>query len=131
MTCFIDGYPYCCPIVVPPVQRIYLNDLTVDGQAETILIQQQMTSEVVLEQVTVHWASPLTTSEFIVFAKTNTVTPAYSTILIQFDPSIPTPTINDWVNNTPFRWRAGDWVYLAYQNTDDIGIGAEIILREV
>jgi len=129
MPCFGNGSPICCPVTIAPPARIVLQDFTVAGQAETININQLMTSEVQLEQVTVHWASPLSTSENIVLGKFNTTYPQYSTILIQFDPFV--DGIFDWVNVTPFRWRTGDNVYLYYANTDDIGIGAEIILRVV
>lgn len=126
MPCFADGQPQIPP---PFIVRHYLNDLTINGAAETISIQWVATAEVQLEQLTVHWASPLATSEFLVLSKTNTTIPAYSTILIKRDPFM--EGIFDLVCLSPFRWRVGETVYLGYPNTDDIGIGAEIILREV
>ena len=129
MPCFEDGQPICCPIEFPSPERIILRDLTIDMGADAIDINQTMTKNVVMEQITVHWASPLSTSELITLSKFDTINPGYSTILIRFDPFI--DQVFDWVNVTPFRWNAGENVYLYYQNTDDIGIGAEIILRVV
>ena len=106
-----------------------LTDFTQFGIPKTISIDWTATAEVQLDQLTMHWSGPPATSENIELKKWRAAPSPYDTILRSIDPSA--ESLEDWTLLAPFRWRVGDRVILTYANSDNLGIGAEIILREV
>lgn len=129
MPCFGNGQPVNGGGVTPTTQHYFLEDFTQFGIPKTISIDWTATAEVQLEQLIMHWGGVPATSEFVELRKQRAIASPYDTILRRVDPAV--ELIEDWVCLAPFRWRAGDRVILTFANSDNLAIGAELILRGV
>lgn len=129
MSCFKDGQPVPATIIVGPPTRQVLQDSTAFGVPKTIAIDWTATFEAQLEQLTMHWGGVPATNEDVILTKVSVTGVTFDTILRNIDPA--DEIITDIILVAPFRWRVGDHVKLDYPNSDNLAIGAEIILREV
>ncbi len=124
MPCFFNGITGSTVTV-----RKVLTDFTVFGVPKTIAIDWVATFEAQLEQMIMHWGGVPATNEDVIFQKISVISPTFDTIFRNIDPA--DEIITDIVLLAPFRWRVGDHVKLDYPNSDNLAIGAEIILRSV
>lgn len=129
MPCYANGLLVGPSIIIGAATRQVLQDSTVFGVPKTIAIDWTVTFEAQLEQLTMHWGGVPATNEDVILTKISVTSPAFDTILRNIDPA--DEIITDIALLAPFRFRVGDHVKLDYANSDNLAIGAEIILREV
>jgi len=127
--CFGNGQPLGPSGGAALGAQIVLLDSTVFGIPKTIAIDWVATSNVVLEQLAMHWGGIPATGEDVILWNDNALGPAFDFIFRNVDPH--DEQITDLTLLAPFQWRVGDRVRLDYANTDNLMIGAQIILREV
>lgn len=128
MPCFGNGQPLGAGGGAVGLQVVLL-DSTVFGIPKTIAIDWTATSNVRLEQLIMHWGGIPATNEDVILWNDSALGPAFDIIFRNVDPA--DELITDLVTLAPFQWRVGDHVKLDYANSDNLAIGAQIILREV
>lgn len=129
MPCFGNGQPLGGGSGAALGAQIVLLDSTVFGIPKTIAIDWTATSNVMLEQLIMHWGGIPATGEDVILWNDAVLGPAFDIIFRNVNPN--DEQITDLVTLAPFQWRVGDHVKLDFANTDNLAIGAQIILREV
>lgn len=128
-TCYADGAPVPINIVVAPPEHLQLTDKTDIGGAQIIDMDELVSHEYRMEQFTMHFSSVPTTAEDVQLIKDSVLGPGWDTVLLTIDPA--TEGLQNIVCLNHFMFVPGDRVRLDFANTDDLGIGAEILLIRV
>lgn len=121
--CKFNGYPFEWP-----QGFTYTAETTGAG---ALALNQSVTTQMVMQQLTVHWdAIPTTSEDFTLWIDSVSGT-KFDTILRSVDPSTGAENIKDFTCVVPWIWLPGDAIRIDYPNTDAQNIGAKILLQQV
>lgn len=124
MSCHVDGRP---SMAQRAARFKYTDESTTS--ADPIAIDEIAKTELMVEQISVHWSAAPTTSENITLHRDSIDGAAFDNLYRSEDPSINSWT--DWTCVTGFRFSKGDKIQVDFPNTDDLTVGVTIWLVQV
>lgn len=108
-------------------RRWYADDAAYGAQ-QTIAINAVLPYNAELLQWSIAFSNVPTTSESLIITRDNVRGPLWDVDIVTWDPSI--AGVLNFQCNEIWQFAKGDAIVVTYANTDDYGVGFEVVFRE-